>query len=200
MKNMSNDISFYSLPQACAKLHERLEDSLTKNFDIFELYIRRNIFTLPRATDQESSASASQPAASSQKSYSKQLEELDKEIGTIKARYLETHHRHRSLLNECGDNDRLLKDMRSALFHLRVGAQVLDENNLQPLEETVRSIVEQKEHLTALTARAEELNNDIRARLQLDNRSGTYVVEAPWKSSSQLIVELVSRLSIESLR
>lgn len=163
--------------QACAKLHERLEDSLTRNFEIFELYIRRNIFKLPRL-DQEPGISQPMPV---QKSYSKQLEELDKEISAIKARYLETHQRHRTLLNECGDNDRLLKDMRSALFHLRVGAQVLDENNLQPLEETVRAIVEQKEHLSALTARAADLNADIRSRLQLGHRSGTIIISIYFK-------------------
>lgn len=151
-------------------MHERLEDSLARNFEIFELYIRRNIFTLPRI-EQDSTITVP-----TQKSFSKQLEDLDKEISTIKARYLETHQRHRALLSECGDNDRLLKDMRSALFHLRVGAQVLDENNLQPLEETIRAIVEQKEQLSALTARAADLNGDIRSRLQLDHRSGTSTI------------------------
>lgn len=99
------------------------------------------------------------------------LEELNKEIDILKKRYLQVFSEHQQLLYECSDMDLLLKDMRSALFHLRVGAQVLESNN-ESLEDTIQSMVKEKAILKELSSRAEELDQELRAKIQLPVTEG----------------------------
>ena len=63
-------------------------------------------------------------------------------------------HIYQQLSDECRDSDLLLKDMRSAMFHVRVGQQVLEENNRQPFDETVGSLVQYHQALIKMTKTA----------------------------------------------
>jgi len=47
--------------------------------------------------------------------------------------------------------------MRSALYNLRVGGQVLDEHNVQPLAETVAALTQNQVKLQDLCRRANDL-------------------------------------------
>lgn len=58
------------------------------------------------------------------------------------------------LKSECGNGDLLLKDMRKTLFTIRVGAQMLDECNLQPINETVRTLDRYRQTITELSSQA----------------------------------------------
>ena len=58
------------------------------------------------------------------------------------------------LKSECGNGDLLLKDMRKTLFTIRVGAQMLDECNLQPINETVRILDGHRRTITELSSQA----------------------------------------------
>ena len=58
------------------------------------------------------------------------------------------------LKSECGDGDLLLNDMRKSLFTIRFGAQMLDECNLQPVNETVRILDMHHQTIAGLTSRA----------------------------------------------
>lgn len=189
--------------QACNLLLEKMRGSFSKNFDTFEAYVRRNIFTLPQP-EPSSSSSAAAPSSSDKYSttpspadLSQQLLQLSDEIKSIRSRYLNLQQEHLRLLNECSDNDKLLKDMRNALFHLRVGAQVLDEHNIQPLDEAVRNMVDQKDQLIAYSQRAAELNAQIRSGLHLDiQKDGTFLVITLFEHYWMILLKQVTILRI----
>ena len=133
-----------------------MREEFDKNLDKFEVYTSRNVFlpTLKPIPVSNSTAVASSGASGS-RPHAAELEVLTAEIDGLKARYLDLRAAHSRLSNECRDADLLLKDMRNAMFHLRVGSQVLDENNIQSLEDSVASLTQYRLALTKLTKTAE---------------------------------------------
>lgn len=147
-------------------MHRIIKHQFHRNLELFELYSYRNIFTVPPAPASRDRKESTAALATIQS----QLDNITNEVESLRTKYLEVYSEHTRLLNECSDNDLLLKDMRSALFHLRVGSQVLDEYDVQPLDDTIKSILEGKQALANLSSRAMTLNNDIRSRLNLDTQ------------------------------
>jgi vacuolar-type H+-ATPase subunit I/STV1 len=149
-----------------------MRNSCIQNFETFELYVKRNIFTIPKRDVSSEITPSSSSTSTSVPNKSTELDILTEEVHKIRAKYLSLLEMRERLSNECSDNDRLLKDMRSALFHLRVGAQVLDEHSLQPLDETVKNLMDEKESLIELSSRGAQLNDEIRSYV-VDSQQGT---------------------------
>jgi hypothetical protein len=109
--------------------------------DKFRIYSMRNIF-VPVA-----------PGASS--SSSKAIStETDAQLAALREQYLSLQAENRVLADSCRDTDLLLKDMRAALFTLRVGAQAFDDGDIQPIAETVGNITQNREKLLQLCVEA----------------------------------------------
>lgn len=123
-----------------------MKNSYMANLNKFSIYADRNIFVrapLPVAKIPESSEV---PKSA--------LEILSMEVESLKDSYISRREELVKLSNGCKDGDLLLKDMRKALFTIRVGAQTLDECNVQPLSETVATLEQYEQTLRALSVRA----------------------------------------------
>jgi hypothetical protein len=148
-----NNITETIIEESIQKLHDKIKFIYDKNMDKFELYAQRNIFTLPKdsvgegATDESKSASGG--------------EEIDNQLAEAHNRLLEMQNKYFTLKTDYEDGELLLKDMREAIFQLKVGQQVLDEYSVEPLSKFSGSMLQQKESLEALTEKATHLLIDI---------------------------------------
>jgi hypothetical protein len=123
-----------------------MKNSYMANLNKFSIYADRNIFVrtplpvtnIPEQLEEPKSA----------------LEILSMEVESLKDVYTSRREELVKLSNGCKDGDLLLKDMRKALFTIRVGAQTLDECNVQPLSETVATLEQYEQTLRALSVRA----------------------------------------------
>ena len=113
-----------------------------KNMGKFELYALRNIFSLPTA-ERTSTLGSKQS-----------LDKVTKELEQTRHKYLAMLAQKDRLSMECDQGDELLKDMKSALFTMKVGSQVLEEYAVAPLDTTVNTIVTKQVELQALCTRA----------------------------------------------
>ena len=140
-KNVTDSV----IQEACLKLKEKMKSVYDKNLDKFELYAKRNIFVVPTniSANEESVGNVDQ--------------NINEELFKVRERYIELQASCQKLKGDCDDGDALLKDMRSALFNLRVGSQVLDEYEVQPLSKTAIDITQQKESLDELNKKASAL-------------------------------------------
>jgi hypothetical protein len=123
-----------------------MKNSYMANLNKFSIYADRNIFVrtpLPIINIPEPSGKPNTT-----------LELLCAEVESLKDVYTSRREELVKLSNGCKDGDLLLKDMRKALFTIRVGAQTLDECNVQPLSETVATLEQYEQTLRALSVRA----------------------------------------------
>jgi hypothetical protein len=127
--------------QACQLIHQKAKEKFDQNMDKFRIYAMRNIFV---PCSRSGSVYAS-PGMSSK---------TDEELSTLRQQYLHLQAENRTLADSCRDTEVLLKDMRSALFTLRVGAQVFDGVELQNIAETVAYITHNKQQLEKMCAEA----------------------------------------------
>jgi hypothetical protein len=67
---------------------------------------------------------------------------------------LQAQHNQKKI--DIDDGEALLKEMQDVLFKIRVGSQVLDEYNVQPLTNTVHTITQNREALEELSRKAKE--------------------------------------------
>lgn len=123
-------------------INVKVNEVFDKNLEKFKIYAMRNIF-VPTSQNAESTASSSSSKIST---------ETDEELNTLRKQYLALQAEHRELADNCRDTDLLLKDMRSALFTLRVGAQAFDD--IQPIAETVANITQNREKLQQMCIEA----------------------------------------------
>jgi len=128
---------------SCQDLLERMQSTYGKNMAKFELYALRNIFTLPVAADTSAAAATKQS-----------LDKVSHEVEQTHHNYLKMQAQKNRLAIECDQGEALLKDMRSALFTMKVGSQVLEEYSVAPLDTTVSFIVTKQVELQALCTRA----------------------------------------------
>jgi len=129
---------------SCQELLERMQSAYSKNMDKFELYALRNIFSLPAAAADSNAALASKQS----------LDKVSHELEQTRQKYLQMQAQKNQLTMECEQGEALLKDMRSALFTMKVGSQVLEEYEVAPLDATVNSVVSKQVELQALCTRA----------------------------------------------
>ena len=126
-----------------------MKEEFDKNLDKFEVYCKRNVFVpLQNVTSPPESSTSTQ-------NISAELETLTSEIDSLKIRYLDLRQSQNKLSAECRETDLLLKDMRHAMFRLRVGSQVLEEHNIQNLADSMSSMVQYRQTLNKLTQNAE---------------------------------------------
>ena len=133
-------VYFITLLQTCHQIHNRTRESFDKNMGKFRIYAMRNIF-VPSSDASSSSA----PKIS--------IPETDPELIALREKYLPLQSDYRSLSDSCRDTEVLLKDMRGALFTLRVGAQAFDD--IQPIAETVASITHNRNKLVEMCEQAQ---------------------------------------------
>ncbi len=77
----------------------------------------------------------------------------DEQLLSLRAQYLALQTEYRDLSDSCRDTDLLLKDMRTTLFTLRVGAQAFDEPQIHP-EEVLANITQNRENLQKMCSEA----------------------------------------------
>lgn len=120
------------LIQLCSALMERISDKYMRNLHKFSMYSERNIFgTAPRST-----------------------EISDDEHIQLRAKYHNLYAEQRLLQQATKDADALLKDMRAALFTVRIGAQAFDDCEVQPVVDSVEMLVTQKQRLASFCSEA----------------------------------------------
>lgn len=144
-----NVVSNALLDDGCGALHSLLKDQLDANFNKFNAYAVRNIFTISEVSNTTSSSNK------------ELLEKKYLEIAALRQRYNDSVVRHGTISNENKQMEVVLSDMRNALFQLRVGAQVLDEYNVQPLVDTMAHIQSQRQILIELCQRSIELASEM---------------------------------------
>ena len=106
----------------------------------------RNIFVpanAPIDATPSSSSTISVPSAAT-----------DEQLQHLRGQYLSLQSEYHQLTDSCRDTDLLLKDMRSTLFTLRVGAQAFDDGDIQPIAETVANITQNRDKLLQLCKEA----------------------------------------------
>lgn len=138
------------IDDSCEELLERMQSVFKKNMDKFDLYARRNIFSLPMSTDATSAAASKQS-----------LDNVAQELENTRQKYMMALEKKNRLASECDQCDALLKDMRSALFTIKVGSQVLEEYSVAPLDETISAIEQKQVALQAIHTRAMALVNEM---------------------------------------
>ena len=144
--NITEDV----IDDSCQELLERMKSAYNKNMDKFELYALRNIFTLP-SPEESSHVLASRQA----------LNSATKEVDKLRQDYLKAQAKHNELQYECYESELLLKDMKSALFNLRVGSQVLDEFQVRPIADKADTLNQKKARLDGLIKRAATLVDEM---------------------------------------
>ena len=125
------------LGEACQRLLESMRRHFSKNMSKFELYASRNIFSLPvqdRVIEGNNGSAVEQA-----------------EIDELKRRYSELQDQHARLAGEVRDGDLLVRDMRTAMFEIRVACQTLNDH---PLSDTMASLNTQQSTLKSLIKRA----------------------------------------------
>lgn len=138
------------IDDSCQELLERMKGIYDKNMDKFELYALRNIFTLP--SPEESPAAAASKQA---------LVAVTEEVEMLRQKYLNAQAEHNRIEQECLESEQLLKDMKSALFNLRVGAQILDEYQVKPISEKADTLNQKQARLGSLMKRATKLVDEM---------------------------------------
>jgi hypothetical protein len=123
-----------------------MKSSYMANLNKFSIYADRNIFVRTPLPGTKIPEQLEVPKSA--------LEILSMEVESLKDVYTSRREELVKLSNGCKDGDLLLKDMRKALFTIRVGAQTLDECNVQPLSETVATLEQYEQTLRALSVRA----------------------------------------------
>lgn len=129
-----------------------------RNMDKFDAYCSRNIF-IP-------SSSSSVVKMDTEDSASSELEQLRQKYMTLRSQCLD-------LSASIKAANLFLTDMRASLFQLRVGAQVLDDLQVQPLAETMATLTQQKISLQELTQKTQELSDKIEISLSADLKDVT---------------------------
>ena len=151
-----NSVNNALLDEGCSNLHRLLKEQLEVNFNKFNAYAVRNIFTVSEVSNTKSSSNKDL------------LDKKHQEISGLRQKYNELVVRHGTLSNENKQMEMVLSDMRNALFQLRVGAQVLDEYNVQPLVDTMAHIQSQKQILIDLCQKSIELASQMRQSSNTD--------------------------------
>jgi hypothetical protein len=144
-KNVTDSV----IDEACLKLKEKMKSIYDKNMDKFELYAKRNIFSIPADANNSSSSSSNSSNAGDNST--------DTDLMSARERYMELQSACQRAQGNCDDGDALLKDMRSALFNLRVNSQVIEEYEIQPLSKSVSEMTGKNKDLEALTVQADAL-------------------------------------------
>lgn len=81
----------------------------------------------------------------------------DPELEELRAKYWRSRRELGLLQESCRDTEAMLKDMRSALFTVRVAAQALDEADISALPEVTATLNQQRDTLTHLCNSAKGL-------------------------------------------
>jgi uncharacterized phage infection (PIP) family protein YhgE len=123
-----------------------MKNSYSENLKKFSIYADRNIFVTTPLIVQSAKGIPSKTKSA--------LETVTEEVDTLKDLYNSRREELTQLSSGCRDGDALLKDMRRTLFTIRVGAQTLDEHNLQPISETIATLEQYQETMVALSSRA----------------------------------------------
>lgn len=167
-KNINNSKSI-NLDQGCEKLLNQMKLQFDKNMDKFDIYATRNIFVLPKQQDDN----INQKSSSNQSNKTKdELENISNELTILRNKYLELRNLHNELSIENESSELLLQDMKQALFNLKVGAQILEDQNVQPLSKKLAELTKKQIILQDLCEKATEfttfmnqnnnsINNDI---------------------------------------
>ena len=145
------------IDECCRKLQERKISSYERNMNKFSVYVNRNIFVLPS----EQQPSSSLAVAASGSAEQDEFNECTEEVERLREQYQSIRQTYGMSSSECRNADLLLKDMRGALFALRIGAQALENHQVQPLNEAWAIMEQHKQKLSDLSRRATEMKNQM---------------------------------------
>ena len=127
------------------QVFEKSKVAFERNMDKFKIYAMRNIFApaAPSSSQSTASSSAALPPNTT-----------DEQLAQLRSQYLALQAELRELTDSCRDTELLVKDMRSTLFTLRVGAQAFDDGDILPVAETVANIAQNREKLLRMVSEA----------------------------------------------
>ena len=127
------------------QVFEKSKVAFERNMDKFKIYAMRNIFApaAPSSSQSTASSSATLPPNTT-----------DEQLVQLRSQYLALQAELRELTDSCRDTELLVKDMRSTLFTLRVGAQAFDDGDILPVAETVANITQNREKLLRMVSEA----------------------------------------------
>lgn len=154
----AKSVSVSDIEKACKKLHKLMKEHFDRNMDKFEVYCMRNIFVPPTAESSSSKSSAS--------SGKDDLESVTKQVEELRSKYEDAVKRHSQMTMELKMGEALLKEMKNAHFKLMVATQVLDEYNVNPLEDSMATLNENKQSLQELCGKAYTLTKQMESYLK----------------------------------
>jgi hypothetical protein len=197
-----NDSKSTKLDKGCEKLLNQMKIQFDKNMDKFDIYASRNIFVLPMDDDinQKSSSSSSNQSNTSKD----ELENISNEITILRNKYLGLRSLHNDLTIENESCELLLQDMKQALFSLKVGAQILEDQNVQPLSKNIAELTKKQIKLQELCAKAAEFtsymnqNNSINNDIINDTNITTTVVDNT--TDVTMIDDMIKTSGIEDIK
>lgn len=149
---------------------QKIKQNFEKNFAKFQLYTLRNIFNPPTNINPLSMTPLQESSSSSNNNNNvipDQIEdaeeiELTKTLEKLREKYLTAQGEYLHLSSECRDMDTLLKEMRNAMFNLRVALQSLEDFEILPLSDTTYMITQYQQKLQQCQQDAEDLLSRIR--------------------------------------
>lgn len=119
----------------------KTKEAFDQNLDKFRIYAMRNIFS--PSTQSESAASNGSSSI-----------KTDEQLQQLRHRYLSLQAENRALADSCRDAEVLLKDMRSAMFTLKVGAQAFDNGTIENVADMTAVLKLNEAALESLIAEA----------------------------------------------
>jgi hypothetical protein len=137
-----------------------MKEHFDRNMDKFEVYCMRNIFVPPAPMPSSSSASSSSPAGGKMT-----LETATQQVEEMRIKYEAAKKKHAQMTIDLKMGENLLKEMKSAHFRLMVATQILDEHNVNPLEDSMALLNENKNALQELCGKAYTLTKQMESYL-----------------------------------
>lgn len=118
-----------------------------KNVEKFRVYAMRNIFVPSKITVVEDTTN-------------QEMLEVNEMANKAKERFSKIKLEHDVLIQEIREMETMMKDMRSAMFDLRVGSQTFEEVNLV---ESMARLAEHQSNLEALCDKSQAIVDQLNA-------------------------------------
>ena len=138
--------------QCCNQLKYRVRNNYTKNMKKFCLYSDRNIFTFPKDSVEVVTSPTVQLDSNNNLKDTSNI--IDEEVKSLREKFCTLSKSHEIVKLEYNITEKVAIDIKGALFGLRLGAQVIESHQMQPLAERIALLEHQKRNLVSLIDKA----------------------------------------------
>eukprot|EP01039_Chlorochromonas_danica_P000170 gene169-179_t len=178
------------LDKALGKLKEATKTQFNKNMAKFMLYSVRNVFNPPSSSSVSGSSNTNSSIDTDLHSNA-ELAELEKEIANKRALYQKARREYQQITSNSRDMNSLIKEMRNALFTLRVASQSFEELGSHSLEDATALIQQHRVRLVQCMEQGKELLNKLNDNVEVaedeeDNMGDTGTDDSKGPSSSTI--------------